>query len=427
MKKINLIELNEINFEIVKKYTSIYPGEFHGFEKLLDLKNFETSSEDVYAHIEPWIQWSSVHTCQTYNQHKIFRLGDIVHYKNNQIFEMIERAGYQVGCMSPMNTENRLVNPAYFIPDPWTNTSSDPAIMSKVIHRAIKQAVNDNSEGKISMSTYISLIWILLTKTQTKNWLTYLKLFRLRRKRWVKALFLDLLLSDVFIHLKKKKKENFSCLFLNGFAHIQHHYFLNSKIYDGELANTPEYINKYDDPIHDAIKIYDMIIFDLLEEFDEKFIFATGLRQVPVYKKVVYYRLKNHVKFLTALGIRNFNVEPRMTRDFLVNFKDSHDCDHAAQLFSSIEFKGKPLFDEVERRVNSLFVTLTYSDLVNLKDTIKLQDRTLNLFEEFVFVAIKNGHHDSTGYVFTNFKPKILKSNDHVSVLGKEILQYFGL
>tara|TARA_Y200000002_G_scaffold375221_1_gene377159 strand:+ start:2862 stop:4145 length:1284 start_codon:yes stop_codon:yes gene_type:complete len=427
MKKLNLIELNEINFAIVKKYITEHPGRFQGFEKLLDLTNFETSSEDAYEHIEPWIQWTSVHTCQTYNQHQIFRLGDIVNYENDQIFEMIEKAGYLVGCMSPMNTENRLLKPAYFIPDPWTNTISDSSIMSKVIHMAIKQAVNDNSKGKISLSTYISLIWILITKTQRKNWLTYLKLFKLRKKSWNKALFLDLLLSDAFIYLKKKNKENFSCLFLNGFAHIQHHYLLNSKMYDGDLSNTPDYIDKYDDPIHDAIKIYDKIIFDLLNQFNERFLFATGLRQVPVYKKVIYYRLKNHVKFLTALGVRNFEVEPRMTRDFLVKFKNSVDLENAARLFSTIEYKGKPLFDEVEQRVKSLFVTLTYSDLVQFNDVIKLQGRTLNLFEEFVFVAIKNGHHDSLGYVFTNFKPEVFKSNDHVSVLGKEILQYFEL
>ena len=44
-----------------------------------------------------------------------------------------------------------------------------------------------------------------------------------------------------------------------------------------------------------------------------------------------------------------------------------------------------------------------------------------------VFVAIKNAHHDSLGYVFTNFNPQFFKSGDHVKNLGIEILDYFGL
>ena len=40
MKKINLIELNEINFDIVKEYISENSGQFPGFEKLLDLESY---------------------------------------------------------------------------------------------------------------------------------------------------------------------------------------------------------------------------------------------------------------------------------------------------------------------------------------------------------------------------------------------------
>ena len=81
MKIFNLIELNEVNFEIVEKYVSEHPKKFPGFEKLLNLKNYKTTSEDVYEQIEPWIQWASVHTCLTYNQHQVYRLGDIVEYR----------------------------------------------------------------------------------------------------------------------------------------------------------------------------------------------------------------------------------------------------------------------------------------------------------------------------------------------------------
>ena len=65
------------------------------------------------------IQWVSVNLGKDFNGHKIFRLGDIInHPEEEQIFEKIEGKGFKVGAISPMNSENRLKNPAYFIPDP---------------------------------------------------------------------------------------------------------------------------------------------------------------------------------------------------------------------------------------------------------------------------------------------------------------------
>ena len=427
MKKFNLIELNEVNFDIVKKYVEERPNYYKGFEELLNLMSFYTSSEDNYDKVEPWIQWPSVHTCKTYMQHKVFRLGDIVKYQGDQIFEKIERAGYDVGCISPMNASNKLKKPAYFIPDPWTNTTPDSSFTSKVIHLAIKQAVNDNSEGKIKISTFFSLSWILLTKTQIKNWPTYMKLFFQRKKKWNKALFLDLLLTDIFINLKKKKKENFSCLFLNAFAHVQHHYLLNSKMYDGDLRNTSDYVSHLDDPILDTIKLYDKIIFDLLNKFDQKFLFATGLRQIPVEKQIVYYRLKKHEQFLRNLGLVDFQVEPRMTRDFLIEFKNDRAYWDGLNILKNVNFNGQCLFGEIEERKTSLFVTLTYSDLIKSDDIMVFNNQKFYLLNEFVFVAFKNAHHDQLGYVYTNFQPQKLKSGAHVSSLGEEILEYFGI
>ena len=35
-----------------------------------------TLSEEIYEHIEPWIQWFTVHTGMPYAKHGVFRLGD---------------------------------------------------------------------------------------------------------------------------------------------------------------------------------------------------------------------------------------------------------------------------------------------------------------------------------------------------------------
>ena len=235
------------------------------------------------------------------------------------------------------------------------------------------------------------------------------------------------MLTDIFINLKKKKQENFSCLFLNAFAHVQHHYLLNSKMYDGKLQNTSDYISQQDDPILDTIELYDKIILDLLNKFDQKFLFATGLRQIPVEKQIVYYRLKRHEQFLKNLGLVDFEIKPRMTRDFLIEFKTNKACRDGLNILSNVNFNGQRLFGTIEEREMSLFVTLTYSDLIKSEDILVFNNQKFYLLNEFVFVAFKNAHHDQLGYVYTNFQPQKFKSGAHVSSLGEEILDYFGV
>jgi hypothetical protein len=65
------------------------------------------------------LQWVTIHLGKSYKEHTLFRLGDIVNNPDlSQIFEELEAEGYSVGAVSPFNAENRLKNPAFFVPDP---------------------------------------------------------------------------------------------------------------------------------------------------------------------------------------------------------------------------------------------------------------------------------------------------------------------
>ena len=75
MKTLILISLNELNFDIVKKYLSN--------NKLKNLKKIsenliETQCEEDYKNLEPWIQWPTIYTGKNANEHNLFRLGDAV-------------------------------------------------------------------------------------------------------------------------------------------------------------------------------------------------------------------------------------------------------------------------------------------------------------------------------------------------------------
>lgn len=156
-----LLGLNELNFDYIKYYISEI--HFPNFKKLFESnKIIETSSENKYELLEPWIQWTTIVTGKTYDEHKVFRLGDIVGRTDlKQVFESIEENGYSVGAVSPFNVENRLKNPLFFAQDPWTQTSPSGSSTFVGLSNAVSQAVNDNAHGKLELKSILALLKVL--------------------------------------------------------------------------------------------------------------------------------------------------------------------------------------------------------------------------------------------------------------------------
>lgn len=432
IKPLILLELNEINFDLVGQYLSKYPSRFPGLEKLVGSKKIQTNSEEVYEVLEPWIQWASVHTGKSYAEHKLFRLGDIVGSQVPQIFERLEMAGVAIGGISPMNAENRLKKPAYFIPDPWTKTSTDDSWWSRRLGSAVSQAVNDNAQSKITKISALSILLGLVRFSKFKHYPLYLKLARKSvGASWRRALVLDLFLHDLHASFFKDKKPQFATLFLNAGAHIQHHYFHNSPFIsmDSKFKNPDWYISPKIDPFSEMLEVYDRIIEECLADNECELIVATGLSQLPYDRVKYYYRLKNHFDFFKKIGINFLDIHPRMTRDFLVTFTSIEDAAKAQNILSGLRISEKvePLFGEIENRGKELFVTLTYPDEILEADVIRNESVSLKMLQEVAFVAIKNGMHQSKGFAF--FTPGIAKhapeDGSHVKGLYFTVLNYF--
>ena len=152
-----LLGLNELNFDYIRFYAD--KGLLPNFKSILtNHKVVETVSEDKYELLEPWIQWATLHTGKTFEEHQIFRLGDVVNSNIDQLFESIESHGFSVGAVSPFNAKNVLKNPAFFIPDPWTMTKVSGNWFIKSLYKAIHQSVNDNASGKLNITSLLILL-----------------------------------------------------------------------------------------------------------------------------------------------------------------------------------------------------------------------------------------------------------------------------
>lgn len=432
-KRLILVELNEVNFDLVKRYVHEHPGRYPALEQCVGNMSY-TSSEADYENLEPWIQWPSVHTGLTFAEHNIFRLGDIVNSEHRQIFEQVEAAGYRVGVLSAMNAVNNLKSAAFFIPDPWTNTPTDGSFWSRSIASAVSQAVNDNASRRITLSSALVLLLAIARFARIRNYPQYLFLaLRSRRASWRKALFLDLFLHDFHLSRFNALKPAFSTVFLNAGAHIQHHYFFNSKhlTINNKLVNPDWYVAKNSDPFAEMIAVYNGILSDLLKLSKVELIVATGLSQKPYDRVKYYYRLKQHRNFLNLLDIRYKSVSPRMTRDFLIEFDSIDDAKIAENQLRRLFIKSdaQSLFADIDNRGTGLFVTLTYPDEINSETTVVDGSKEIPLLPHVAFVAIKNGMHQDVGYAYFSkgLESLVPSKSAHVKEIYTTIKHYFGL
>jgi hypothetical protein len=422
--KLILLSFNELNFDLIKHY--LKNKKYKNFSKIIDEISY-TKSETQYQLLEPWIQWVSIYTGKKAEQHKIFRLGDIVNFKEETIFNEIEKS-YSVGAISPMNINNNLKRPGYFIPDPWTKTAPDDNFWSKKIHSTISFFVKDNANKSFSIKNYFNLLIIIIKFINIKYIHLYFFLILTSVKyKWRKALFLDLLLNNIHLRLINKKKVNFSNLFLNAFAHIQHHYLLFSPAITNVNFKIPEWYQKKNskDPVEEALHIYDKILGDYLFMKDYKVMIATGLTQIPYDVLKFYYRLRNHNIFFKNFNIKFSKVIELMSRDFILQFDNDLICKNGADIIENISLNNIKIF-KIDNRGSNLFITLTYPYEITSKDKIFINEiEKLNLIDFVSFVAIKNGMHSGNGFYYDNFAKREIKNTIDIIKIKKIILDFF--
>jgi hypothetical protein len=296
----------------------------------------------------------------------------------------------------------------------------------------VSQVVNDNAGGRLTLRSAGALLMGLLRFAHPRHYGKYLSLgLRVRGAPWRKALVLDLFLHDLHLALFKAAMPNFSTVFLNAGAHIQHHYFFNARTESGQGPRNPAwYVDPRADPVAEMLQVYDTIIGEYLDLPGADVIVATGLTQVPYDRVKFYYRLRDHADFVRRLGIQCISVEPLMTRDFVIKFDNPALASAAEKLLTQVKVEGSgvAVFGDVDNRGSSLFVTLTYPDEVSPELCVRSGSDAFALAPHVVFVAIKNGMHKGEGFAFFRGRTAEFAPPEaaHVSNLHHSICSYFG-
>ncbi|UUL82177.1 hypothetical protein [Sphingomonas qomolangmaensis] len=409
MPNVVSLEMNEINFEFVKSYVA--KGELPHFAELLAKYELtETVAEEDYRLLEPWIQWPTVYTGMSYAEHGVFRLGDIVGTTHEQVWEALEARGVSVGAISPINGANRCAQADFFVPDPWTATPVTGDEGLKTLSGLVGMAVNGNATGGASLASLgPKLMPFVLRFARPTSWGAYAAcLAKVRKYKWAKAAFLDRFLADVFLKLRAKHGTRYASLFLNAGAHIQHHHLFEAGVYQGENRNPDWYSTagrEGVDPMLFIYRIYDGILRDVLALADTRVLITTGLSQTANGRTKYQYRFNDHVATLHRMGVGDFAVNPRMSRDFLLEFPDAASATAAAAKLAAFACAGKPFFS-IEDRGRSLFCQICYFGPPEGLAEVTADGRTFDIADEISLVSIENGIHQTIGYHIDTAVPR---------------------
>lgn len=429
MTKLAVLELNELNFELLERY--IVRGRLPNFARFFAHHGYcETTSEVRYAELEPWIQWVTAHTGRRFSEHGIFRLGDAVDSGVPQIWEQLESEhGVKAGAISPMNAANRLCDPAFFVPDPWTPTSAAGSWLLQGLSEAVSQAVNDNAQKRITPRSLCFLLLGLARYARVANYGAYLRLVAgVFTRPWNRVRFLDLFLSDIFVSLTRAKRPGFCTLFVNGAAHLQHHYMLSSPLVAAEQNNPAWYLKADADPVGDIYRTYDYILGAVVNALpDYRVMLVTGLHQDPCPSPIFYWRPREHAALLEKLGCVFAGVQPRMSRDFIVSFAKRADLERCVAILEKAQIDGSQAF-KVEDRGGEIFVELIYARDIREHDKLVSGEVEIPGFRSHViFVALKNGVHNGVGYFSdSGRRAEDLPSRMPLTQIHGEILGIFG-
>jgi len=429
LNKVLLIQLNEANFWLFKKYKSKLIKYKH-LNKVLNLNKIYTDDEDIYEYQEPWIKWMSFYLGIKSKIHKVFRLGHGQPAQQKSIFNNLEKIGYNIGVLMSMNYKNDIKKNNFFISDPWTMSSEK--IPKKYINfiDCLKRNILKNSENKISNKDKLIILINLLKLFPLKDYLMlFISIFKSLKKPWIKALLLDCALTNLYLKIDNKNTDKkFNFIFLNSIAHIQHRFMLNSKFVESSIKNPEWLVKKNIDPIEDSFFYLDYIFNKLTK--NEAFIIMNGFSQIPYDRIKFYWRIRDLSKFFKSVGLNFKKVEQKMTRDFELYFENLTDLNVARSILTNAfcNTNNCKIFNDISKNKLALFGSLSYPYEVKKNDLIIINNKSINFNTVISFVAIKNAMHSSKGVVYFSdhfndlIDHKVLEKTFDISLINPLIL-----
>lgn len=417
-ERVLLVEFNELVPRLMDRW--IADGSLPNFKALRDRSLQFISETDVKtpSELEPWIQWYSVHTGLSFEQHGVFHLTDGPRAKHKDLFDVLGDAGLKLGCCSSMNVKSFPADRGFFIADPWCDGQSAQPAELNTFQRFVSQYVREYSNPN-GPSTPVSAAQFLsfmaghgLSARTVAQTLAQLTQERVKDKAlsWQRAAILDRLYVDVFKHLYRRHRPDFATFFSNSTAHLQHSYWRHMEPAAFKVQPSQAQIELYGGAVKYGYVMMDQLIREVVSLAGPRdlVIFATALSQQPFLRKEdsggqLFYRPRDIAKFLDRVGVVGAQIEPVMTHQFRLRFATKDAVANAVRVLNGLRGDGNVLSGISDHADDGFVFGCCISKQLQPEALIAREgsNETLRFFDYFYQIdGMKSGCHHPDGILW---------------------------
>jgi hypothetical protein len=414
-RSVIVLEFNELSPTLIRRFMDA--GELPNFRRLYNESHvYTTDAEEQEPNLEPWIQWVTVHSGLSFDEHGIFKLGDGHKLEHKCVWDIASDNDLRVWVCGSMNARYDAPINGCVLPDPWA-VDSRPYPDELLTWFAFAQRnVQEHTNERVPLSTsdYIKFLRFMishgLSASTTAAIVRQLVKERLSKKeRWRRATLLDKLQWDVFRWYYRKLKPHFSSFFVNSTAHFQHKYWRNMDPGPFKLKPTDEEQAYYATAILYGYKEMDKIVGSALAlaNGETTVILSSALGQQPCLRYEdsggkTFYRPRDFEKLLRFAGITSpHRVAPVMSEEFYVHLDSDADAHAAARQLQALSVDGRQVM-KAEQRGNSVYTGCwIYEQLPKDALLTNAQSRSESFFQLFYQAeGIKSGMHHPDGILW---------------------------
>lgn len=417
-KRLLLLEFNELCPHLLDRW--IGEGELPNFKRFRDASEaYVTVADADPPALEPWIQWYSMHTGLSYDQHGVFSLTDGPKAGHPDIWGILRDAGLRTASCCSMNTKGFYVPGSLYMADPWCTTEAAYPEELNIFHTFVSETVREytNPSSARRLGDMARFMWFLTTHglrartvSDTVAQLCSEKLID-RSLAWRRPAVLDWMQRDVFLHYYKKIRPDFATLFLNSTAHLQHSYwrYMEPEHFEGKAND--EDIRRYRGAILFGYKNMDRLLGDFFQLEDENvtLVLASALSQQPFLKHEAiggqhFYRPRDLDRLLAELEVRPQQVQSVMTHQYVMEFNDMTERDEAFGRLKAVTCDGEEVFGIRKHSDNTLYFGCQLRTVVARDAQLSLSrgaNTTQPFYEVFYLIEqTKSGSHHPDGVLW---------------------------
>jgi len=432
-RRVVLIEFNELCPTLLDRW--IDEGLLPNFKRFRNGSNtFVTMADEVEApNLEPWIQWYSLHTGLSYDQHGVFHLTNGPNAGHEDIWQYLARRGFRVGNFGSMNAGPHGASSGFYVADPWCaeqpSIPSDLQVFQSFVAKNVREYTNQNKLNNIVEALSFAFFMTrhglkLQTLLQFAERLVAERTYD-KDSQWKRATLLDLLQSDVFFNLLKRSDYDFVTFFSNSTAHFQHAYWRHMDPVPFLIKPSEEELARYGGAILYGYQQMDRLLerFFALEGRGYTLILASALSQQPFVRGDEsggqrFYRPKDVHSLLEKLNIRPDSIEPTMTNQFMLRCAPS-DISRIRAALLGVKYDGVPIFGITEAADEGIYFGCSLRQIVPADAILTFGDgsQVIDFYDNFYLIdGLKSGRHHPDG-VFWLKTNSYRRNEGRVSIL----------